>query len=141
LSVYLDTSVLAGLFIEADVFASRAAKFFADTNETMVVSDFAAAEFASVVARVTRMNSIKEHEARAIFDGFDSWRARFADEENAVSLDILDATSIIRELNLNLRAPDAINLSIARRLGASLATFDGRMAENARSLGIAVASV
>ncbi len=131
--------MLAALFIEADIFAGRAETFFADNDDTMIVSDFAAAEFASVVARLTRMNLIEAYEARAIFDGFDVWRARFANEEDAGSSDILAATLIIRQLNLNLRTPDAINLSIARRLGASLATFDGRMAENARVLGMAVA--
>jgi hypothetical protein len=42
LCLYLDTSVLAELFIEADVFAGRAARFFAETDETLVVCDFAA---------------------------------------------------------------------------------------------------
>jgi hypothetical protein len=51
LSLYLDTSFLGGLFIEADVFATQATTFFAETSETLVVSDFAAAEFASVIAR------------------------------------------------------------------------------------------
>jgi uncharacterized protein len=140
LSLYLDTSVLAGLFIEADVFAGRAARFFAETDETLVVSDFVAAEFASVVARVTRMNTISEIEARAIFDGFDAWRTRFAEQEDAISADIQAAATIIRHLDLNLRAPDAINLAIARRVGASLVTFDLRMAANAAALGIAVAA-
>lgn len=138
MSLYLDTSFLAGLFIEADIFASRAAAFFAETNETLVVSDFAAAEFASVVARVARMNNITEVQARAIFDGFDAWRARFADEEETASSDIQSAAAIIRRLDLNIRAPDAVNLAIARRVGASLVTFDRRMADNARALGVAV---
>jgi len=132
LSLYLDTSFIGGLFIEADVFAARARAFFAATDETLVVSDFAAAEFASVVARVTRMNKIKD---------IDAWRARFVDEEAVVSLDIRAATAIIRSLDLNIHAPDAINLAIARRLGASLVTFDRRMADNAHALGIAVAAI
>jgi uncharacterized protein len=138
-SVYLDTSVLAGLFIETDVFASRAAAFFFQTDDVLVVSDFAAAEFASVLSRLTRMNQIPESRTRAIFDAFDIWRARFADEEDTVSSDVLAATTIIRRLDLNLRASDAINLAIVLRLAASVATFDRRMAQNARALGITVA--
>jgi predicted nucleic acid-binding protein len=141
LSLYLDTSFIGGLFIEADVFGARARAFFAEANETLVISDFAAAEFASVVARVTRMNKIKDVEARAIFSGFDAWRARFVDEEDVVSLDIRAATAFIRRLDLNIRAPDAINLAVAQRLGASLVTFDRRMADNAHTLGIAVAAI
>jgi uncharacterized protein len=140
LSIYLDTSFLGGLFIQADTFAGRAATFFAESSEALVVSDFAAAEFASVVARVTRMNRISEVAARAIFAGFDTWRARFADEEDAVSADIQTATAIIRRLNLNLRAPDAINLAIAMRLNASIATFDHGLIANAHALGVAVAA-
>jgi hypothetical protein len=47
LRVYLDASVLAGLLIESDVFAARAATFFAQNEKILIVSDFAAAEFAS----------------------------------------------------------------------------------------------
>jgi predicted nucleic acid-binding protein len=139
-SVYLDTSVLTSLFIDTDVFNSRAVTFFSQADDILVVSDFAAAEFASVLSRLTRMNEIQDSRTRAIFDAFDVWRARFADEEDIVSSDILAATTIIRRLELNLRAPDAINLAIAQRLGASIATFDRRMAENARALGITVAA-
>jgi predicted nucleic acid-binding protein len=139
-SVYLDTSVLTSLFIDTDVFNSRAVTFFSQADDILVVSDFAAAEFASVLSRLTRMNEIQDSRTRAIFDAFDVWQARFADEEDIVSSDILAATTIIRRLELNLRAPDAINLAIAQRLGASIATFDRRMAENARALGITVAA-
>jgi predicted nucleic acid-binding protein len=140
LSIYLDTGFLAALFIQADVFASRAATFFAEASEPLVVSDFAAAELASVVARVARMNDINEVEARAIFAAFDIWRTQFAVEEDTDSSDIRSAATIIRRLNLNLRAPDAINLAIAMRLNASIATFDRGLVANAHALGIAVAA-
>jgi len=54
--------------------------------------------------------------------------------------DIQAATAIIRRLNLNLRAPDAINLAIAMRLHASNATFDRGLVANAHALGIAIAA-
>ena len=144
MSIYLDTSVLVALFIDADVFAGRAASFFAEAKETLIVSNFAKAEFAAVVARLTRMAKIDKIEARAIFGAFDNWCSGFADEVHDVdveSLDIHDADMIIRRLDLNLRAPDAINLTIARRLGASLVTFDDGMTDNARALGIVVTAV
>ncbi len=55
--------------------------------------------------------------------------------------DLDDAQTMLRRLDLVLRAPDAINLAIAQRLGAELATFDIRMAECARALGIAVVAL
>jgi predicted nucleic acid-binding protein len=141
LTVYLDASFLAGLFIRTDAFASRATAFSKRGGEPMVVSDFATAEFSSVIARLTRMNNIQEPEARDVFRDFDAWRYLFAEAEDAISTDIRAATAIIRRLDLNIRAPDAINLAIAMRLGASIATFDHGMAQNAQTLGITVATV
>jgi predicted nucleic acid-binding protein len=141
LTAYLDTSVLAGFFVEADAFASRARAFFSNAGEVPVVSDFDVAEFASVVARLARMGRITQTEARETFALFDSWRALSGEDASTTSSDIQSAATIIRRLDLNLRAPDAINLAIALRLGASLVTFDRRMAENSSAFGIAVEAV
>jgi predicted nucleic acid-binding protein len=139
LTVYLDTSVLAGFFIRADTFASRAKSFFAGIDEVPLVSDFVAAEFSSVIARLVRKRQFTAKEARETFALFDNWRTQSADDTDAVPDDIRLADTIIRRLDLNIRAPDAINLAIAMRLDAAVATFDSRMAENARTLGVAVA--
>jgi predicted nucleic acid-binding protein len=109
-------------------------------DELPVLSDFVVAEFASVVARLARMNRFTMDEARDTFTLFDNWRARSANEVEVTSADIRTATTVIRRLDLNLRAPDAINLAIALRLGAALATFDRRMTENARTLGLAISA-
>jgi len=47
---------------------------------------------------------------------------------------------MLRRLDLNLRAPDAIHIAITERANATLVTFDLKMADSARSLGVAVAS-
>ena len=80
-------------------------------------------------------------EARNTFALFDSWRERSADEVAVTSADVRAASTIIRRLDLNLRAPDGINLAIALRVGASVATFDRRMAENAVALGLTIAAI
>jgi len=110
-------------------------------GDVPIVSDFVAAEFASVIARLTRTGRITGDEARATFALFDNWRTQSAEDADAEPADIQTATAIIRRLDLNIRAPDAINLAIARRLGASIATFDQGMVQNAATLGIAVAAV
>jgi predicted nucleic acid-binding protein len=46
---------------------------------------------------------------------------------------------MLRRLNLRLRAPDAVHLAMAERLGAKIATFDKQMANAANRLGISVA--
>ena len=80
----------------------------------LIVSDFAAAEFASVIAR-----AVRKVEPRPA--------------------DMVGAASFMRRLDLNLRTPDALNIAIAQRLAAELVTFDEKMAANARQLGVSVA--
>ncbi|MGD9616467.1 MAG: PIN domain-containing protein [Alphaproteobacteria bacterium] len=53
--------------------------------------------------------------------------------------DVAAATIFLRRLDLTLRTPDAFHLAIAQRLGATLVTFDRRMAGSAGTLGVAVA--
>lgn len=140
MSIYLDASVIAGLFVERDALADRARSIAFDDDAVLIVSDFAAAEFASVIARLSRMNQITEADARKVFDTFDTWREQLIASEAVVPADISTATAIIRRLDLNIRAPDAINLAIALRLDASIATFDRRLAQNANALGVTVAA-
>jgi predicted nucleic acid-binding protein len=71
---------------------------------------------------------------------FDAWRDATSNKLNTIPQDMEDAASILRRLDLNIRTGDALNLAIAMRLDATLATFDERMAENARALGAAVAA-
>jgi predicted nucleic acid-binding protein len=56
-----------------------------------------------------------------------------------MTADIDAANRILRRLDVNLRTPDAIHIVIARRLQATLVTFDRIMAASARALGIGVA--
>jgi predicted nucleic acid-binding protein len=141
LSTYFDTSLLVGLFVDFDAFAKSARQIYIDAEDPLVVSDFAAAEFSSVIARLVRMDLVPEDEARAIFGRFDAWRTRSAQAAHVSGIDVQTANGFIRRLDLNVRAPDAINLAIARRFGASIATFDRRMSDNAQALGIRRLSV
>jgi uncharacterized protein len=141
LSIYLDASVISGLFIERDALADRARSIVFDDNEVLVVSDFAAAEFASVVARLTRTKQISEAEAREVLDTFDTWRNQLTECEAVDPADIRAAAAMIRRLDLNIRAPGAINLAIAQRLGAAVTTFDRAMVRNAGLLGIAAIAI
>ena len=46
------------------------------------------------------------------------------------------ATAFIRRPGVNLRAPDAIHIAAAQRLGATLLTLDNGMARAADALGV-----
>jgi predicted nucleic acid-binding protein len=79
-------------------------------------------------------------EARRAFAALDTWVSEVAELIEATPSDILETTTILRRLDLTIRTGDALNIAIAMRLDATLATFDEKMAGNARALGAAVAA-
>jgi uncharacterized protein len=137
-SVYLDASILVALFTP-DALSARVDANFRSNADAAVVGDFAAAEFASAVARKVRTGELTEMNARAVFSEFDEWVARLGAMAEVRSADLVMAARFLRRLDLNLRAPDALNIAVAQRLGIAIATFDQRMAVAARRLGVPTA--
>jgi uncharacterized protein len=140
LNIYLDASAIIPLFV-ADAFTARARTFLSTKSPILVVSDFAAVEFASVVARLVRMKHLTLGEARSVFSSFDIWIAKIAYRVETRPVDIRAAETMLRRLDLALRAPDALNIAIAQRTGSVLATFDEKMSACARKLGAAVSAI
>ena len=71
MSVYLDASILVSLFT-VDTLTARADAALRERSPLLMVSDFAAAEFASAMARRVRMQIITADDARAAFSTFDA---------------------------------------------------------------------
>lgn len=140
MKVHLDTSILVSLF-SLDAFTPRADAFLRAAPWLLSISDFASAEFSAAISRQVRMSHLSLDEARRVFASFDEWRARRPRLVRLEPADIADADAFIRRADVSLRAPDAIHLATARRLGAALATFDARMAVDARTLGVQVAEL
>ena len=138
MTVYLDASVLVALFTN-DPLTARAEKFLRANPLVLIVSDFAAAEFSSVIARHVRTKDIIKEDARTVFANFDTWTARTTQRACISATDIITAEILLRRLDLGLRTPDAINIAMAQRMGATLVTFDKKMAAAARSIGSDVA--
>jgi predicted nucleic acid-binding protein len=138
-TVYLDASVLVSLFA-SDSMTSRADAFLQSQPSVLIVSDFAAAEFASAIARDVRTKTLTADDAKVAFSIFDAWILRETERVHITSADISTAVAWLRRLDLPIRAPDAINIAIAQRVNANLFTFDKQMAENARVLGMNVAA-
>jgi predicted nucleic acid-binding protein len=134
LSVYLDASILVSLFT-VDTLTARADAALRERSPLLMVSDFAAAEFASAMARRVRMQVITADEARAVFSTFDAWIARTTTLISMTSADVTAAAGFLRRLDLTLRTQDALHIAIAHRVGAALFTFDQQMASAARALG------
>jgi predicted nucleic acid-binding protein len=105
----------------------------------MIVSDFAAAEFGSVVARRMRIGDITADEGHSGFSAFDAWTEQATLQEETVAADIRAAGAFLRRVDLTLRTGDAVNIAIAQRMRALLVTFDPKMAATARLLGVPVA--
>jgi predicted nucleic acid-binding protein len=135
LSIYLDASPLVALFAN-DTLTTRAEAALRRTGLVLIVSDFAATEFAAAIARRERMKLLTPAEARIAFSAFDTWIARATKQIQLATSDVVAAAAFIRRLDLTLRAPDAIHIAIAQRADADLFTFDTQMAKSARSLGL-----
>jgi uncharacterized protein len=139
-SVYLDASLLVALFTN-DPLTTRADTFLRANPSVLIVSDFAAAEFSSVIARHVRTKDITKNDARIVFSHFDTWTALTTQRALIGAGDIIAAEVLLRRLDLALRTPDALNIAIAQRTGATLVTFDKKMAAAARVIGAVVARV
>ncbi len=137
MKAYLDANVLIALFTEEE-FTARAKSFLRDAKPILLVSDFACAEFASGIARLVRMETFTVSEAQAIFAAFDTWAARTAQRVETLTADVKAAEAFVRRLDLSLRVPDALHIAMAQRAVATLVTFDRKMAECARVLGVPV---
>jgi uncharacterized protein len=138
LSLYLDASVIVPLFVP-DPFTARADALIRRLLPVGLLSDLAAAEFASAIARRVRTGERSAAEARAVFADFDAWALRTLRVE-VTAADIAMAAALLRGLVLPLRTMDAVHIAAARRLGTTLATFDMKMAQGASAVGVAVLS-
>jgi uncharacterized protein len=139
MSLYFDASVLVALFV-IDPSSAKAEAFLIASQDVFAVSDFAAAEFSSAMARRVRMRLLTLDEATRAFANFDSWITGTADWRETIPADIATANRILRRLTVNLRTPDALHIAIAGRLNATLVTFDNSMATAGRALGLAVST-
>ena len=137
MSLYLDTNVLIALLLP-DALAGRSENLLANNQSDLAVSDFAAAEFASVISRKVRTAALSRREGQDVLGRFDRRLAADMTLIEMAAVDLSLAASYLRRLDLALMLPDAIHIAIADRLGTVLVTFDQQMASAARALGLAV---
>jgi predicted nucleic acid-binding protein len=140
MKLYLDASVLVALFT-TDAHSDHAAELIRPGEASILVSDFARAEFASVIGRLVRMRDLPPEDGPTVFAYFDTWIARYTRAVGIDRVDVAVAEALLRRLELGLRAPDALHIAIARRLDVTLATFDRHLEQAARVLGVATAGV
>jgi predicted nucleic acid-binding protein len=134
---YLDASViLPTLMQEASTEAVYA--FIAKAEEPLVVGEFAAAEVASAMSRLVRMQKLTSTDASRRLADFDAWRTASTADLDVQPSDVRLTSLYVRRFDLMLRAPDALHAAICRRADLRLVTLDRRLATAARALGVAV---
>lgn len=136
----LDANVLVSLFT-TDALSVAAERFMNDIADTILVSDFARAEFVAVIGRLCRSARLTPALADDILAAFDTWIAAGPNHTSLTTADVAWSEGTLRRFDLNLHAPDALHIAIARRLDANLVTFDRRMEQAARSLGVATEGI
>lgn len=136
MTFYLDTSAIVPLFVPEPASAAITA-LLGGSPEPLVVSEFAAGEFASALSRLVRSSRITENTARAALVDFDSWRIAYCLSPVLDAIDIRAAAAFVRRFDLKLLLPDAVHAAMSQRLGATLIIFDRRLADAATALGIA----
>ncbi len=135
MSWYLDASVLFPTLVVEQTSAVVDEFLLARAND-LIVSDFAAAEVASALSRLVRMDRLTTTEAAYRLANFDDWRAGATEPADMDAHDCRLANSYVRRFELKLRAPDALHAAICRRLDLRLVTLDRQVAAAARELGI-----
>lgn len=122
--------------------ASIAVKaYLVGSEQELLISDFTAAEVASGLSRLIRTSLLTAAEASARLADFEAWRAATSSPVDVHAADVRLAYAYVRRFELMLRAADALHLAIARRIDASVATLDRRMARAGRQLGLSIEAV
>ena len=137
MSLYLDASaIVPTLVLEASSPALDG--FLAAATDSLVVSDFAAAEVASALSRLVRMTSIGRATAESLLHEFDVWRASSTVGAEVSSADVRLTSILVRRFELALRASDALHVATCQRHDHTLVTLDRRLAAAATALGVGV---
>lgn len=134
---YLDASAVVSLFI-ADKHSPVIRAYLRSQRPTVVVSDFAVAEFSSAVARRVRMGEVTPAQGSRLLNVFDAWVAANAERPDMDPSDIRVACAFVRRFELGLRAPDAMHLAMCQRLDADFLSFDVRQTGAALQLGLRI---
>ena len=87
------------------------------------------------------MGQTTKRHARTAFADFDVWTARATQRVEVSPADVRNAEAFVRRLDVPLRTPDALNIAIAQRITATLATFDQKMSLAAKVLGVSMAPI
>jgi predicted nucleic acid-binding protein len=134
--LYLDTSCLVPAYLREQTSEQVLSWLASLGHAPIAVSDWTVTEFTSAVGMKVR-SGLALQEARSAVRSF---RAAVAVHFACLpvrSPDFNDATSLLEQFDLGLRAGDALHLAVARNYGADhLYTFDKVMLKAATHFGV-----
>lgn len=125
-----------------DAHAERAERWtVAHAHAPLVVSHWTAPEVSSALALRVRSGVLTESGRDRALAG---WHRMQRDTLRTLAVDTAHfarAAALVDRHALGLRAPDALHLAIAEATGATMVTFDDRLAEACRALGVALSEI
>ncbi len=132
---YLDASALVAMVAD-EPFSYRVSRRLRHSDRLPLVSDFAHAESSAALSKLVRMQISTVDAVEDLLSELDHWTAEFSERPEISAADVAGASHYVRRYELALRAPDAIHIAAAHRLGATLLTLDKGMARAAAALGV-----
>jgi uncharacterized protein len=137
--LYLDTSIVVPLFVEEPKSAAIR-RFLRTESKPLITSDFLRLEFASAISRRVRERGIDDKSARQAIFFCDQWMFNSTEHIGLEARHVEGARAMLSAgFDLNLRAPDALHLSLALSAGSIFVTHDERLQRVAPQFGIQLA--
>lgn len=134
---YIDASVLVATIVDDEARSSTARDWIKRALENCIVSAFVAADVAAALSRGMRTRRFSADQACAALDDLDRLRGA-CDLFTPDGATFERMGALARDFTTKLAAPDALHLASAMQAGASLVTFDERLAAVARGADVVV---
>lgn len=135
MTVYIDASAIVAT-VARQKYRRLVDPLIRDPWQALAVSDFALAESSGALSALARGELWPAEQVAATFEELDAWATLLTERVEIASSDIAEANLLVRRPGIALRAPDAIHIAAAHRLGATLLTLDNGMARAAAVLGV-----
>ena len=139
MSVYIDASVLVSAILNESN-SELVRSWWKRLAAPAIVSELACLEAAAVISRAVRSGRFTNGDAAIALQSLDGLRAGSRPRVHGPA-DFALAEVLARNFTTKLAAPDALHLATAIYAGASLATFDLRLAAAAQSSGADLAEI
>ncbi|HEY3567612.1 MAG TPA: type II toxin-antitoxin system VapC family toxin [Thermoanaerobaculia bacterium] len=135
--IYVDTSLLLPVYVPEE--RSEEANRVLESVSPIVISDLTVAEFHVSLARKVKLGTLSAPQSDAAQAAFESHLREGLLQRVALRSSHHDAAGrLASKSSVMLRTLDALHIAVAAGLGTPVATFDGRLADAARDLGVEV---